>query len=118
MLPAWVPVDACALPTVEQPVRVAEFDALFAESFASVDQRTATSARFVLTGGADLAQRAQVLSDRETGCCSFFTFTITPADGDSVVMDVTVPSERAEVLAALVRRAHEARQGGTGARTA
>ncbi|MFD6394998.1 hypothetical protein [Nocardia sp. NPDC060259] len=27
----WVP-DACTLPTVEQPIRVAEFDRFFAES--------------------------------------------------------------------------------------
>ena len=112
VLPTWVPVVACTLPTVEQPVRVAEFDALFAETLASVDQGPGSTARFVLTGGETVAERAQGLADRETGCCSFFTFTITPA-ADSVDMKVTVPNERAEVLAALVRRAQKARTGAT-----
>ena len=116
--PTWVPVAACTLPTVEQPVRVAEFDALFAETLASVEQASVVCARFTLSGGAASAHRAQSLADRETGCCSFFAFTITPTGPDSMVMEVTVPNERAEVLAALVQRAQEARQGATGARTA
>ncbi|RZS31265.1 hypothetical protein EV193_115144 [Herbihabitans rhizosphaerae] len=29
---AWVDTRSCTLPSVEQPLRVAEFDALFAES--------------------------------------------------------------------------------------
>lgn len=116
--PPWVPIDACTLPTVEQPVRVAEFDALFAQTLAHIQQDSAVGARFVLTGGADLVERAQRLADRETGCCSFFAFTITPTGADSVVMDVVVPDERAEVLTALVQRAQEARTGAAEARTA
>lgn len=38
-LPTWVAADACTLPTSEQPVRVAEFDALFAETLARTEQR-------------------------------------------------------------------------------
>jgi hypothetical protein len=116
--PTWVPVDACTLPTVEQPVRVAEFDALFTESSTSVEQAGPARARFVLSGGADLARRVQGLADRETGCCSFFTFTVTPAGAGRVTMDVEVPDGRAEVLAALVQRAQEAGEGTTGARPA
>jgi hypothetical protein len=116
--PTWVPVDACTLATVEQPVRVAEFDALFAETLASVDHCSATGARLVLTGGPSVAQRAQGLADRETGCCSFFTFTVAPSGSDWVAMEVVVPVERADVLSALVQRALEARQCAAGTRTA
>lgn len=107
----WAPVDACTLPTVEQPLRVAEFDTLFAETLTSIERSGGTRARFVLIGGATMAERARDLADRETACCSFFAFAITPSGSDSVVMEVTVPDERADVLAALVQMAEEARQG-------
>lgn len=114
----WVPVDACTLPTVEQPVRVAEFDTLFAESLTDVEQLSPTSARFGLYGSALLAAHAQDLADRETGCCSFFDFTVTPTGADTVVMVITVPNEGREVLGALVQRAREARERTTGRRPA
>lgn len=64
-LPAtWVALDACTLPTVERPVRVAEFDALFAESLVGVEHGSDVSARFVLTGGEAVAGRARGLADR------------------------------------------------------
>lgn len=112
--PSWVAPDACTLPTVEQPMRVAEFDSLFAEALASTEYVSATSVRFVLSGGENGAARAQDLADRETGCCSFFTFAITSTGPDSAVMDVTVPDERADVLAALVNRAQAASMGTAG----
>jgi len=100
--PTWVAPDACTLPTVEQPLRVAEFDSLFAEALTSTERVSPTSARFVLTGREDTAARAQDLATRETECCSFFAFTITPTSPVSAVMDVTVLDEWADVLAALV----------------
>jgi len=100
--PTWVAPDACTLPTVEQPVRVAEFDSLFAEALTSTERVGPTSARFALIGSEDTAGRAQDLADRETECCSFFAFTITPTGPVSAVMEVTVPDARADVLAALV----------------
>jgi hypothetical protein len=77
---AWVPVDACTLPTAEQPLRVAEFDALFAASLRTIEQPSATPARarLVLAGDEDLAARVQRLVDAETACCSFFTLAVTP----------------------------------------
>lgn len=116
--PTWVPIEACTLPTVDQPVRAAEFDVLFAETLATVEQGSTANARFVLIGGAALAERARGLADRETGCCSFFAFTVTRSGADSVVMDVVVPDERTAVLAALVQRARDAREGADGGRTA
>jgi len=100
--PTWVAPDACTLPTVEQPVRVSEFDSLFAETLKSTERVSPTRARFALTGLEDTAARAQDLATRETECCSFFAITITPTGPVSAVMDITVPDARADVLAALV----------------
>jgi hypothetical protein len=115
----WVPVEACMLPTAAQPLRVAEFDTLFAASLRAVEHPAgaATRARLVLAGDADLPGRVQRLADAETGCCSFFTFTLTPlaaertgdrGDTAVVAVDIEVPAARANVLAALVERARRA----------
>ena len=116
--PTWVPVDTCTLPTAEQPLRVAEFDTLFAETLTSVEQTGPTSARFSLNGSALLVAHAQDLADRETRCCSFFDFTVIPTGAHTVAMDITVPNERREILGALVQRAREARKRITGRRPA
>ena len=110
----WVPVDACTLPTAEQPLRVAEFDDLFATSLTAVVRApgAATRARLLLAGDAELRERVQGLAAAETACCSFFTFTITPLPGDdreTVALDIEVPATRADVLTALVDRAERAR---------
>jgi hypothetical protein len=100
--------DACTLPTAERPVRLAEFDDLFATAVRRVDPVSATRARLHLAGPAGLAARVRDLAARETECCSFFTFTTTeePAgDGEAVVLDVEVPAAHADVLATLTRRA-------------
>lgn len=112
---AWVAPDACTLPTMEQPVRLAEFDSLFAEALTSTERINPTSARFTFTGTEDTWERAQDLATREAECCSFFGFTITPTGPVSAVMDVTVPDARADVLAALVEFAEaSARRAATG----
>ena len=100
----WVPVDACTLPTPDQPLRVAEWDDLFATSLRTVE-RGPTRARLVLAGNGGLAARVQRLADAETACCSFFTFTVTPLDDVGVALDIAVPPARADVLTALLERA-------------
>jgi hypothetical protein len=111
--PDWVP-DACTLPTVDQPLRVAEFDDLFATTLRAVERPDAGRARLVLAGDDDLTDRVQRLTDAETACCSFFTFTLSPlptgdaAGGTVLALDVEVPVTRTDVLAALVRRAQHA----------
>ena len=100
--------DACTLPTAERPLRLAEFDDLFATAVRQVEPIDATHARLHLTGPAGLADRVRDLAARETECCSFFTFTTTgePAtDGEAVVLDIEVPDAHADVLASLARRA-------------
>jgi hypothetical protein len=99
--------DACTLPTAERPLRLAEFDDLFATALRRVDPVSATHARMHLTGPAGLAARVRDLAARETECCSFFTFTTTgePAtDGEAVVLDIEVPAAYAGVLTSLSRR--------------
>lgn len=103
----WVP-QACTLPTVERPLRLAEFDDLFATAVREVEVLGRTRARMRLAGPAGLAARVRDLTARETECCSFFTFTVTPEsaiDGEAVILDIAVPPAHADVLAALARRA-------------
>lgn len=108
----WVAPDVCTLPTGERPLRQAEFDALFVSSVIDVDRIATTQLRLVLEGPAGLAERVQDLADRETSCCSFFTFSLSPADHDGgtararrLYLDIKVPAERADVLDGLADRA-------------
>lgn len=45
---------------------------------------------------------------RYLACCSFFTFTITPAGPDRLFLDIEVPAEQIAVLTALTARASAA----------
>ena len=95
--------DACTLPTVERPLRVAEFGRLFSSALQSQARVSATRLRWVLDAAAE--PDARDLMARESQCCSFFTFTISSSeDGDTgqvVVVDVDVPAEQEAVLDAL-----------------
>jgi hypothetical protein len=66
----WVP-EACNLPTVEQPLRRAEFDDLFAQDILTVTQESPQRVRLELRADPDAAARAAGLAVKETGCCSF-----------------------------------------------
>jgi hypothetical protein len=107
---AWVPVEACTLPTAEQPLRVAEFEALFAGALRGVERREPGWLRLVLDGAADVEGRARELVARESSCCSFFDFRLTP-DAGHVLLDVRVPAARTDVLDGLARQAEAARTG-------
>ena len=95
----WAP-DACTLPTVERPLRVAEFDQLFAHAL-KVQRPEPTRLDLVLPRDAEATARA--LASRESECCSFFTFEFEAA-GDDVVMHVGVPPQQVEVLDAIEAR--------------
>lgn len=99
----WVP-DACTLPTVDRPVRVAEFDDLFATALRGVHRPAPTLLRLYLDPAAE--QTTRDLLARESECCSFFTFTCTAAD--QFVVDVDVPESQVAVLDALAVRAQAA----------
>ena len=107
----WVAPDACTLPTAEQPLRAAEFDALFAGHLVSVDGPSDRRARMVFEGPVGLLATVRDLADRESGCCSFFAFTVSLVGSEqgheSVTLEVEVPEGRTNVLAALVARARD-----------
>jgi len=97
--------DACTLPTVERPLRLAEFDALFAGSVRDVI-RDGDVVRMQLSGRPGLVTRVRDLAERETQCCSFFTFLIEGTD-DELTFEISVPPERRSILVALANRATE-----------
>jgi hypothetical protein len=96
----WVPAS-CTLPSVEQPLRVAEFDRLFRDSLLRWVRVNRTRLDLVLDLDAEAAARS--LAERETSCCSFFDFELDSA-GTELVMRIAVPQERMVVLDALVER--------------
>ncbi|MFI0408341.1 hypothetical protein [Actinomadura sp. 3N508] len=99
----WTP-QACSLPTAERPLRVAEFDALFADAVTTVQPEGPGRVRLELRADPLVAGRAAELAARETGCCSFFTFTLT-ATGGALALQVGVDERHVEVLDALAARA-------------
>jgi hypothetical protein len=96
----WAP-DACTLPTAERPLRIAEFDEFFAAVLQSTRPQP-TRLDLVVPPAAETTGRD--LADRESECCSFFTFEFEPA-GDDVVMHINVPPSHVDVLDALEARA-------------
>lgn len=107
---SWVP-EACTLPTVEQPLRVAEFDDLFAEAVRAPERIGPAVLRLYLPPGESVLSRLRDLVSRETSCCSFFSFEVHPSAADTV-LEVRVPQARVSVLDALHRRAETARVSG------
>ncbi|MGI5217680.1 hypothetical protein [Nocardia sp. CA-290969] len=100
----WAP-DACTLPTAERPIRVAEFDRLFADSARSA--RRARPDRFELVLDPAAEPDARGLAAQESSCCSFFTFDFdTTTEG--LVMGVEVPATYVDVLDAFADRARTA----------
>jgi len=82
------PVDACTLPTVARPLRIAELDALFATALHRLERIDARHLRLTLTGEGGLEETARDLAARESQCCSFVTFTGSTPQGRGLV---TVP---------------------------
>jgi hypothetical protein len=99
----WAP-QACTLPTAERPLRLAEFDALFSASANGSERLAAQHVRVTLRGDEDPGS-VRDLAERETQCCSFFTFTVTTPHPDVVQLDIEVPASHVDVLDALASRA-------------
>lgn len=102
--------DACTLPTAEQPFRLAEYQDLFTTAVCGIEAVTDTHLRLRLSGPAGLEATVRDLTVRESECCSFFGFSITPSpasDGDAVILDIEVPRQYVSVLAALAQQARE-----------
>jgi hypothetical protein len=101
--------EACTLPTAERPLRLAEFDGLFASSARTV-ARDGHGVRIRLVGDRGLRERVRDLAERETACCSFFTFGIEGSDED-LTLAVSVPPQRRDILDALAKRAEDLADG-------
>jgi hypothetical protein len=99
----WVP-QSCTLPTEEQPLRIAEWDALFSEHLTALSRPAAQRVRLELSAASGGEDRVRDLAGRESGCCSFFTFDLTDDDG-AVRLDIAVNSVHQPVLDALAERA-------------
>lgn len=97
--------DACTLPTQQRPLRLAEFDDLFARAARSVT-RQGLAVRIHLVGDRGLRERVRDLAERESTCCSFFTFLVEGRE-DDLMLTVSAPAERREILDALALRAEE-----------
>ncbi|MEU2781840.1 hypothetical protein [Streptomyces sp. NPDC007110] len=105
---AWVP-QSCTLPTEERPLRVAEWDALFSERLMSLSRPQPLHLCLALAGGHGVEDRVRDLVERESGCCSFFTFT-TSASADLIQLDIAVDQAHEAVLDALAARTAAARE--------
>ena len=70
---AWAP-DACTLPTADQPLRIAEFDDLFATAVRRRHAPRPAAWSCTSNPTPEVAATAAGLAARETACCSFFTF--------------------------------------------
>jgi len=97
----WVP-EACTLPTLDQPLRLTEFDGLFATSLRGLARVSPTLLRWSLDPAVE--EVARDLTARETECCSFFRFAFASV-GDDLMVEVEVPAAQVAVLEALATRA-------------
>lgn len=97
--------SACTLPTMEQPIRVAEFDRFFATSAHATRRPDPSRLEVIVHPGAEAPARD--LAGRESNCCSLLTFDFT-STAAGLVMSVEVPPAHVEVLDALAARAESA----------
>lgn len=107
----WVAAEACTLPTAEQPLRVAEFDRLFADDVIAVRRESPTRVVLDLQDRPGLVDDVADLTARETECCSFFTFSREPS-GRRLELVVEVPEQRTGVLTGLAERAARLAEAG------
>ncbi|HEY2441965.1 MAG TPA: hypothetical protein VGI31_02415 [Streptosporangiaceae bacterium] len=101
--PGWAP-QACTLPDAQRPQRAAQFSGLFGEAVLGVERAGPTRLLIDLRPSPQVAGRVAELVTAETGCCSFFTFTLTMA-ASQLVLEVTVPDRHIDVLDGLAAQA-------------
>ncbi|KGN37760.1 hypothetical protein [Knoellia subterranea] len=95
--------DACTLPTTDRPLRLAEFDDLF-ETSVHQAEFAGDLVRLQLTGEVGLEARVRDLAERESACCSFFTFELT-GDDEHLTLDISVLPQHRDLLDDLAARA-------------
>lgn len=96
--------EACTLPTVDRPLRLSEFDELFAASLRGLSRVSPTVLRWSLDPAAE--EVARDLTAKGIECCSFFSFTFS-SQGEMLTVDVEVPPAQVAVLDGLATRAAE-----------
>lgn len=97
--------DGCTLPTVEQPLRVGDFAALFASVTTAV-RTSRNTLRLTLTAEAEVAAAAALLAAREVQCCNFFAFTLTLTSSRvTLLVEVAAGSGQDRILDALQTQA-------------
>jgi hypothetical protein len=100
--------ESCTLPTAEQPLRVAEFGALFGSVLRQLRRASPTQLVLELDGDPGVERVARDLAERESQCCSFFAFTFTRGDAsqdETLEMSVSVPGAHVAVLDGVQRLA-------------
>lgn len=97
----WVPT-ACSLATIEQPLRLAEFDNFFRTAVHQANRAAPTYLELVIAPEREASARD--LAGRESACCSFFQFTFEPARHGDLIMRIGVPDDYTDVLDALQAR--------------
>ena len=97
----WAPA-ACTLPTAERPLRVAEFDQLFADHLHTASRSGPRTLDLLLAS--ESRATVQDLTARESECCSFFEFDLSEADNGEVRLRIGVPAAYVAVLDGLADR--------------
>jgi hypothetical protein len=108
----WAPAE-CTLPTVERPLRVKEFDDLFATALRGLARPAPTVLLLRLDGSDRVEATTRDLVARETACCSLFDFTLTRTPDGMLELAVRVPAQRLRVLDELAARATAVTAGGS-----
>ncbi len=94
-----------ALPTEQVPLRVAEFNDLFARALRTLRRPEPTWLRLGLADAPETGATVADLAARETACCSFFDFSLGHGHDGWLWVDVRVPAGREAVLDGLDRQA-------------
>jgi hypothetical protein len=102
---------ACTLPRAERPLRAEEFQWLFAAALRGLDRPERTLLRLALDGSDEMAAATRELVARESACCSFFEFRLTPTPDRMLLLEIRVPTRQIAVLDGLAARAAAATGG-------
>ena len=97
---------ACTLHPNEWGGRLDEWHRPFAAHLDGIERPAPTRLRLILAADAGL-ERTRELAARETRCCAFMTFTVTPGGG-RLLVDAVVPAEAAPTLDGLAGIAERA----------
>jgi hypothetical protein len=87
-------------PAVDWPDRFAEFDELLGQAW-EIRRPAPTRLEVDLPAETGLAGRLADLFQRESAYCGFFTFELTIASGEALLVAITVTKAKTSVLDAL-----------------